>query len=127
VPFYRKLASHIRRAAKQFDAVNPEHTVPSILVFVSHSPAIERRDLIATIAGLPVAGAAPVFILSREMQQEVLEAARRIDLFLWIDAKKGTCQHLSPNGASHQTTGLNLRGLPAAAAPQDTASWSASA
>jgi large subunit ribosomal protein L30 len=88
VPFYRKLASHVRRAARQFDAVNPEHALPNILAFVSHSPDIERRDLIATIAGLPVPGAAPVFMLPREMQQEVLEAARRIDLFLWIDAKR---------------------------------------
>jgi large subunit ribosomal protein L30 len=124
VPFYRKLASHIRRAARQFDAVNPEHALPNILAFVSHSPDIERRDLIATIAGLPVPGAAPVFMLSREMQQEVLEAARRIDLFLWIDAKKRTCQHLSPNGAAHQTAALNLLKLSNSAAPQETASRS---
>lgn len=116
-PFYRKLASHIRRAASQFDAVNPNRSLPNILAFVSHSSDIERRDLIATIAGLPVPGAAPVFMLPRKMQQEVLEAARRIDLFLWIDANKRTFQHLSPNGAAHQASALNLLGL-AETAPQ---------
>jgi|GEM_PF-136226 large subunit ribosomal protein L30 len=117
VPFYRKLASHIRRAASQFDAVNPNRRLPNILAFVSHSSDIERRDLIATIAGLPVPGAAPMFMLPRKMQQEVLEAVRHIDLFLWIDANKRTFQHLSPNGASHQAAALNLLGL-AETAPQ---------
>lgn len=77
VPFYRKLASHIRRAVKQFDAVNPDHTLPNVLAIVSHSPDIERRDLIATIAGLPVPGDRPVFMLCRKMQQEVLDPLRQ--------------------------------------------------
>jgi len=33
-------------------------------VFVSHSPQLERRDLIATIVGLPVPGGSPVCISS---------------------------------------------------------------
>lgn len=112
VPFYRKLASHIRRAAKQFDSVNPNHTLPNVLVFISHSPEIERRDLIATIAGLPVEGGNPIFLLDRKMQIEVLKAARRIDLIIWIDANEKTYQHLSPNGATHQVEALDLLGLP---------------
>lgn len=56
LPFYRKLGSHIKYAVEQFDAENPDHAQPNILVFVSHSPDIQRRDLIATIAGLPVPG-----------------------------------------------------------------------
>jgi large subunit ribosomal protein L30 len=119
VPFYRKLASHVRRAARQFDAVNPERKLPNILAFVCHSPDIERRDLIATIAGLPNPRGRPVFMLPRKMQQDVLDAARRIDLFLWIDAKKRTVQRLSPNGAAHQAAAL-LFALPGELQSADT-------
>lgn len=112
VPFYRKLGSHVRDAAQQLEAVNKEHNLPNIVAFVSHSPDIERRDLIATIAGLPIPGGdSPQFILGRKMQQQVIEAAKKIDLFLWINAKGRKLQHLSPNGAQHQQVALDLLGL----------------
>ena len=50
-------------------------------------------------------------MLSRKDRQETLAAARRIDLFLWIDAKDGTMKHLSPNGAPHQVAALDMLGL----------------
>jgi hypothetical protein len=114
LPFYRKLGSHIRRAALQFDAVNPNHRLPNILAFVTHSPEIERRDLIPTIAGLPPPPdiGRRIFMLGRKMQEQVMHAARAVDLFLWIDAQKRTCQHLSVSGAPHQTWALELFGLP---------------
>ena len=112
LPFYRKLGSHIRYAAEQFGAVNPYHKHPNVLAFVTHCPDIERRDLLATIAGLPVPGSdRRIFRLSRKMQQQVLDAVRRIDLFLWIDAQKRMCEHLSTNGAPHQKAALDLFGL----------------
>lgn len=112
VPFYRKLGSHVRDAAQQFDAVNPNHKLPNIMVFVCHCPDIERRDLIATIAGLPVPDSnRRIFMLGRKMQEQVVTAARRIDLFLWIDAEGKLLQHLSPNGAPHQQAALDLLGL----------------
>jgi hypothetical protein len=52
LPYHRKLAGHIRKAAQQLQAVNPDHASPNILAFVTHAPEIERRDLHATIAGL---------------------------------------------------------------------------
>src|SRR5262245_10049219 len=113
LPFYRKLGSHIRRAARQFDAENPNHKLPNILAFVTYSTEIERRDLIATIAGLPppVDIGRRIFMLGRKMQEQVMHAARTVDLFLWIDAQKRTCQHLSVNGAPHQARALELLGL----------------
>lgn len=45
------------------------------------------------------------------MQEQVLSAAGKIDLFLWIDAEKGTLQHVSVNGAPHQAAALDLLGL----------------
>jgi hypothetical protein len=49
--------------------------------------------------------------LCRKTQQRVLDAAHLIDLFLWIDAQKRTCEHLSTNGAPYQTAALDLFGL----------------
>ena len=112
LPFHRKLGSHIRHAGQQFDAVNPDHSLPNIMVFVTHAPDIERRDLHATIAGLPAPEPSKrVFMLSRKMQEQVLDAARKVDLFLWIDAEKGTLQHVSVNGAPLQAAALELLGL----------------
>jgi ribosomal protein L30 len=112
LPFHRKLGSHIRHAGQQFDAVNPDHSLPNIMVFITHAPDIERRDLHATIAGLPAPAAGKrVFMLSRKMQEQVLDAACKIDLFLWIDAETGTLQHVSVNGARHQAAALDLLGL----------------
>lgn len=119
LPFYRKLGSHVRHAGKQFEAVNPGHKFPNIMVFINHAPDIERRDLIATIAGLPVTGGPPLFMLGRKMQKRVGDAARNIDLFLWIDAEKGTCQHVSVNEAPHQQAALDLLDLKREASVQD--------
>ncbi len=111
LPFHRKLGSHIRHAGSQFCAVNPDHSVPNIMIFVTHSSDIERRDLHATIAGLPAPDGKRIFMLSRKMQEQVLNAARKVDLFLWIDAEKGTCQHVSVNGAPHLKAALDLLDL----------------
>ena len=112
LPFYRKLGSHIRKAAKQFDAKNPEHALPNILVFVTHTPEIERRDLIATIEGLASKdGTLRVPLLPIKMQRQVIDAAHKIDLFLWIDAEKQTCQHLIASTAKHKKAALDLFGL----------------
>jgi ribosomal protein L30 len=112
VPFYRKLGGHVRKAAKQFDAVNPDHALPNIMVIVSHCPHIDRRDLIATIGGLPIPDSERrLWMLPRKNQEETLVAARRIDLFLWIDAEAGTMKHLSVSEAPHQAAALDLIGL----------------
>lgn len=109
VPFYRKLGGHIRKAAQQFDAVNPDHVQPNVLVIVSHCPDIDRRDLIATIAGLPIPNSDQrMWMLSRKSQVETLAAAERIDLIIWIDGKSGTMKHLSMNGAPHQGAALEM-------------------
>ena len=112
LPFYRKLGQHVRGAVKQLNAENPAHDKPNVLVFVSHTPEIERKDLIATIAGLPLPDGKRLFMLGRKMQGQVCEAARKIDLFLWIDSTTGTCRHFTVADAKHRATALGLFGLP---------------
>jgi large subunit ribosomal protein L30 len=112
LPFYRKIGQNIRSAVQQLEAQNPEHDKPNVMVFVSHTPEIERKDLIATIAGLPLPDGKPLFMLGRKMQGQVCEAARKIDVFLWIDATTGTCLHLTAADAAHRAAALGLFGLP---------------
>jgi hypothetical protein len=111
LPFYRKLGQHVRGAVGQLEAGNPQHTIPNILAFVSHVTEIERKDLIATLAGLPHPGGGRVFMLGRRMQGQVCEAAKKIDLFLWIDAGKKECLHLSDPAAKHRAAALDTFGL----------------
>jgi ribosomal protein L30 len=112
LPYHRKLGSQIKYAAEQLDAHNPDHALLNILVFVNHAPDIARRDLHLTVVGLPAPEPGRrIFMLGRKMQAQVLAAARKIDLFLWIDADKGTCQHVSVNGAPHQAEALDLLAL----------------
>ncbi len=111
LPFYRKLGQHIRGASQQLDAENRTRDKPNVMVFVSHTPEIERKDLRATIVGLPVPGGSPVYLLGRKMQHQVMAAARKIDLFLWIDANARTCQHLTSGDAKHRTAALRLMRL----------------
>jgi large subunit ribosomal protein L30 len=112
LPFYRKLGQHIRGASQQLDAENPSHGKPNVLVFVTHTAEIERKDLIATIAGLPMPDGKALFMLGKKMQRQVCAAARKVDLFLWIDATARTCQHLTVADATHRAAALGLFGLP---------------
>jgi hypothetical protein len=53
----------------------------------------------------------PVFMLGKKMQKQVMDASRKIDLFLWIDATKRTIQHTSATDAKHRKAALKLFGL----------------
>lgn len=108
IPYPKKLANQVCNASAQFKAVNPDHVHPHVLVFVSHSPNIQRRDLLATIAGLDNG---PPFMLGKKLQHKVWAAARNIDLFLWIDAKGRVVQHLVANDAKHKSEALAMFGI----------------
>jgi ribosomal protein L30 len=111
LPFYRKLGQHVRGAVKQLEAGNPRHELPNVMIFVSHAPEIERKDLIATLSGLPVAGGDRVFMLGKKMQRQVCDAAKKVDLFLWIDADKRECLHLTDPAAKHGARAIDDFGL----------------
>jgi hypothetical protein len=56
----------------------------------------------------------PLPVLDEETQNDLWKAARSIDLYLWVDPKKRTYQHLLPLGASHLTEACNLFAINAA-------------
>jgi hypothetical protein len=71
-------------------------------------PAPIKVFLIATIVGLPTPDGKRLHMLGKKMQWQVIEAAHKIDLFLWIDATAGTGLHLPPTARSIAPPRLNF-------------------
>src|ERR1700674_5342054 len=59
---------------------------------------------------LPFVMPAETRLFSRPSKR-VWQAARRVDLFLWVDAQKRTCQHVCPDDAVHRAAACRLLGI----------------
>jgi hypothetical protein len=110
-PTSNNLARQIESAVEQFDAVNPDHKLPNVLVLVNHAAGRTRSDLHVTVTGIRVPDGARLFTLKPAKQKRVWVAARRVDLFLWVDAQKRTCQHVYPDDAVHRAAACRLLGI----------------
>jgi hypothetical protein len=110
-PTSNNLARQIESAVEQFDRVNPDHKLPNVLVLVNHAVGRTRSDLHITLAGIPLPGGPNLFTLKLDHLKRVWEAARRIDLFIWVDAQERSCQHLYANDAAHRATACGLLGI----------------
>jgi len=110
-PTSNNLARQIMSAAEQFDAINPDHELPNVLVLVNHAVARTRSDLHVTLAGIPIPGGPPLFTLKLNHRKEVWKAARRVDLFLWVDPQERSWQPLWANDATHRATVCSLFGI----------------
>lgn len=107
------LAGHIQKAASQFDAVNPDHALPNILVMVNHAQRRDVKDLHLALVGMPVPDGQALPVLDEETQNDLWKAARSIDLYVWVDPKKRTYQYVRPLGAAHLTEACDLFGISA--------------
>jgi hypothetical protein len=110
-PTSNNLARQIESAVEQFDAVNSDHKLPNVLVIVNHAAGRTRSDLHVTVAGIQVPDGPRLYTLKPDRQKQVWEAARRVDLFLWIDAQNRTCQHVYPDDAVHRAAACALLGI----------------
>jgi hypothetical protein len=109
-PFHRNLANHIETAVMQFDAVNPDHAVPNVLVFVNHALDKDRRDLRMVFKGVPVPNDNPIPVMAK--QEQMQDAAKRIDLFFWIDAREPLWpKPLFVSNAPHAKAACDLFGI----------------
>lgn len=110
-PTSNNLARQIESAVEQFDAVNPDHELPNVLAIVNHAAGRTRSDLHITVTGIQVPDGPRLYTLKPDRQKQVWQAARRVDLFLWIDAQKRTCQHVYPDDAPHRAAACILLGI----------------
>ena len=49
-PTFNRIARHVAKAVKQFDTVNPDHSLPNVLVFVNHAAGSNFNDLYETVS-----------------------------------------------------------------------------
>jgi Ribosomal protein L7/L12 dimerisation domain len=110
-PTSNNLARQIMSAVDQLDAINPNHGLPNVLVLVNHAVGRTRSDLHVTLAGIPLPGGPNLFTLKLDHQKEVWAAARRVDLFLWVDPRERSWQPLYANDAVHRATVCSLLGI----------------
>jgi hypothetical protein len=110
-PTSNNLARQVQSAAEQFDAVNPDHKLPNVLAIVNHAAGRSRSDLHIALTGIQVPDGPRLFTMKPAKQAKVWDAARRIDLFLWIDPQKRSWQHVYPDDAVHRAMACDLLGI----------------
>jgi large subunit ribosomal protein L30 len=115
-PAIFNLARHIAKTAKQFEAANPDRAHPNILVIVNHARRKGPADLRMALEGIRAPDGGRFFPLVNdvdkwEVQKGVWEAARSIDLYVWVDPKKRTWQAFRPAGAKRLAEACDLLGL----------------
>lgn len=87
-PTFNRIGRHIRNAAEQFDAVNPSRQFPNVLVFVNHDHMSVPSDLFETITGRFPASDGSRDLTMPHTANWVSKHTARIDLCIWIDARK---------------------------------------
>jgi hypothetical protein len=110
-PTSNNLARQIESAVEQFDAVNPDHKLPNVLAIVNHAVGRTLSDLHVTVTGIQVPDGPRLYTLKPDRRKQIWEAARHVDLFLWIDAEKRTWRHAYPNDAIHRVAACALLGF----------------
>jgi hypothetical protein len=105
------LSRHVMKAASQLNAVNEERNLPNIMIIVNHVKGRDRNDLSFAIAGAKIQGGGYVFPLSEARQKDLWQAARKIDLFVWVDASDGSIAHVCPADAPFRESACAMLGI----------------
>jgi len=118
-PAIFNLARHVAKAAKQFLAANPNRVHPNILVIVNRARRKGPADLRMALEGIRAPDGRRFFPLVNDadkwdVQKGVWEAARSIDLYVWVDPQKRTWQPFRPAGAQRLAEACDLPCIPPA-------------
>ncbi|KUO64484.1 MAG: hypothetical protein APF80_04795 [Alphaproteobacteria bacterium BRH_c36] len=84
-PTFNRVARNIEKAVKQFDAVNPDHDVPNVLVIVNHDADSGFDDLCETLTGELRADTGEAHPTNLRVATRLGDKRQRIDLYCWID------------------------------------------
>lgn len=114
-PIFNRIERHIKTAADQFDAVNANGEVPNIMVFVNHDDASDVRDLAETVTGYLRTDDGTQHPTMLPRAQRVRAATAKIDLFIWIDAKRQQPLYRFNDGSAKVAEICKLLGLDATA------------
>jgi hypothetical protein len=85
-PIFNRLTDDIYKAAKQFDAVNPDQKFPNVLAIVNHDKNCGFLDLLSVLTGNFYADDGSVHpIYAQYSEGRIKEKKDRIHLYIWID------------------------------------------
>ena len=83
---FNRIAGLVRKAVKQFDAVNPDRRLPNICVLVNWVKASHFRDLKETLTGyLPLANGGRAPTMPKISEGRIRDEKRRIDAYAWFN------------------------------------------
>jgi hypothetical protein len=91
-PTFNRIARNVEKAVRQFDAVNPDHDVPNVLVLVNHDDNSGFADLHETLTGQFRADNGETYPTNVRIATRLGD--RRVDLYCWIDDYHG-CREIS--------------------------------
>ena len=88
-PVFNRLTTHIHKARKQFDAVNPREDLPNVLAFHNEDKHAGFLDLLAVTTGNFFADDGTVHPIYKNFSEgRVKSDIERIHLFIWLDEFK---------------------------------------
>ena len=88
-PIFNRIGNHIHEAVQQFNAVNPEHTYPNVLVFANSDSQCSAEDLRSVLTGeFRVKGGAAEKIYEQYSDGRIRNEKFVIDMYIWWDSSK---------------------------------------
>lgn len=88
-PIFNRLTTHIHKAKKQFESVNPSHETPNILAFYNADEGCGLNDLLGVVSGGFMSENGPIKgVYERYSEGRLKEDLEHIDLVIWLDKYK---------------------------------------
>jgi len=87
-PIYQSIAKHVHEAARQFESVNPDRSIPNVLSFTNLDPSRDVNYLFTSLTGQAITRSGKVVKLDEFGKKE--KALNLIDLYLWFDGEELT-------------------------------------
>jgi hypothetical protein len=108
---YNNIARQVQGAARQFDAINPDHGLPNNLVIANHARQRDWVDLRMVLTGMWRSADGTEFPWLPHIAEGIIgEAKRRIDLFVWIDVRTGNKNYLCAPETPHAAGACKILG-----------------
>jgi hypothetical protein len=88
-PTFNRIAGLVRKAVKQFDAVNADRRLPNIMVIVNWDDSSHFGDLDETLTGyLRLAGGGKAPTMLNVSEGRIRDEKRRIDAYVWFNGHR---------------------------------------
>jgi hypothetical protein len=88
-PTFNRITGLVRKAVKQFDAVNPDRKLPNIVVFVNWADASHFRDLDEALTGyLRLADGSKARTMPKISEGRIRDEKRRVDAYVWFNGHR---------------------------------------